>query len=391
MVPEGESAAQQLLEKIDAVARVALDNAGDVDVNGRFPKETIEAARKFDLLSIFAPRWASGEQWSLRDTARLCARIAEACGSTGLVLAMHHLQMACLRYYGGETAELRNFACRAVEENWLLGSITTERATGGDIRSSACALSCAEDGTLALVKDATVVSYGAHADALLVSARASAESPVSDQVLICLSPGQFTLAKQREWQTLGMRGTESSGFQLDAKPTRGLVMATPFAEINARTLLPVAHVLWGAVWVGIAVDSLERARRALRRRAAPELIAEFGRARMSLDAARFAVSSMARDFDALEGDASRHQEKISEKPESFNSLKAVVSENCLQATLGALRVAGMDGYRRDGEFSIERNLRDICSSIIMINNSKIIEAVGNFSLVDGIGKGEFYL
>ena len=49
--------------------------------------------------------------------------------------------------------------------------------------------------------------------------------------------------------------------------------------------------------------------------------------------------------------------------------------------LVAMRICGLAGCRCDGEFSIERYLRDILSSPIMINNERILGGMsGSFLL-----------
>ncbi len=52
--------------------------------------------------------------------------------------------------------------------------------------------------------------------------------------------------------------------------------------------------------------------------------------------------------------------------------------------MSALRARGLSGYRRDGDFSIGRHLRDVLSSPIMINNERILENLATSSLMTPI-------
>jgi acyl-CoA dehydrogenase len=61
--------------------------------------------------------------------------------------------------------------------------------------------------------------------------------------------------------------------------------------------------------------------------------------------------------------------------------KVEASETAVAIVLSALRACGLSGYRRDGEFSIERYLRDVLSAPIMINNDRILANVMNSSLM----------
>ena len=50
----------------------------------------------------------------------------------------------------------------------------------------------------------------------------------------------------------------------------------------------------------------------------------------------------------------------------------------------ALRACGLSGYRTDSEFSIERYLRDVLSSPIMINNDRILANLATSALLTPI-------
>ena len=85
---------------------------------------------------------------------------------------------------------------------------------GGDLRKSVCAVE--QTGSrIALIKSATVMSYGEQADAILTTARRSADAASSDQVLVAFMKEDYQLEPIMNWDTLGMRGTCSSGFTLE--------------------------------------------------------------------------------------------------------------------------------------------------------------------------------
>ena len=65
----------------------------------------------------------------------------------------------------------------------LLASSTTEGRGGGNVRASAAPVEQTPTG-IRLDRAATVVSYGAQADAIITTARRAAEAPASDQVLV---------------------------------------------------------------------------------------------------------------------------------------------------------------------------------------------------------------
>ena len=50
----------------------------------------------------------------------------------------------------------------------------------------------------------------------------------------------------------------------------------------------------------------------------------------------------------------------------------------------AMRACGLSGYRNDGDFSVGRQLRDILSSPLMINNDRILANIATASLMSGV-------
>ena len=123
----------------------------------------------------------------------------------------------------GTQALLRRIAA----EQLLLASSTTEGQAGGNVRSSAAPVEYA-DGKIRLDRAATVVSYGAQADAIVTTARRNAASAPSDQVLVAFLKSDYVLEPTVGWDALGMRGTCSSGFNLKATGSAEQILPEPY-------------------------------------------------------------------------------------------------------------------------------------------------------------------
>jgi acyl-CoA dehydrogenase len=64
-------------------------------------------------------------------------------------------------------------------------------------------------------------------------------------------------------------------------------------------------------------------------------------------------------------------------------LKVNASELATSIVMSAFQACGLAGYRNDGEFSVARQLRDVMSSSIMINNDRILANIATTAtLVD---------
>jgi acyl-CoA dehydrogenase len=365
---------QDLALRVETVARTAATHADAVDGEARFPTEAMDAVRAERLLSLLVPTPLGGESASVSDVVDVCYALSRACAATGMVFAMHQIMVAILVRHAGDSAWHRRMLRRLAAEQLLLASSTTEGIGGGDLRASASAV-LVTGGRMSFEKKATVISYGAEADAILTTARRSPEAAPSDQVLVALLEEDYRLERLSGWNALGMRGTCSAGFVLTATGEPEQVLPAPYQEIHTRSMLPIAHLTWSGVWSGIAAAALERARafvRNTRRSGAPlpPGAAHLTRAAASLQMLRSLVGAALRRYEA----AALQPEELDSLAfqTEMNLLKVNASETALATVMSALQACGLAGYRNDGEFSISRPLRDILSASIMINNDRIL-------------------
>ncbi len=368
----------------ESVAKIAAENAEAVDREARFPAEAFAAARTQRLLGVLIPAEFGGEGASVADVADLCYMLGRACSSTGMIFAMHQIMVAILVRHAHGSAWHRRLLRELLSDQLLIASSTTEGQTGGDLRSSVCAVE--RDGErIALEKSATVMSYGAQADAILTTARRSTDASPTDQVLLALLRKDYQVEPIVDWQTLGMRGTCSSGFMLKATGMTDQIFPDSYSTIQTHTMMPVAHLTWSAVWSGIAAGAVERTRRFMRsaaRRAGGQLppgAAHLTRATMSLRTLRGIVASALDRFEAI-GTEKEELESL-DFQNAMNLLKVNASELAIATVMSCMHACGLVGYRNDGEYSVSRHLRDVLSSSIMINNDRILASATTASLL----------
>jgi len=273
----------------------------------------------------------------------------------------------------------------------LLGSATSEAGTGGNIHASICAVE--PDGAqIRLNKDATTISYGALSDALLITARRRPDAAPSDQVMLVALRADCQLERTSAWDALGMRGTCSDGFHLYLTADPEQILPTPFAEIASRTMLPVSHLLWSSVWLGIAADAVARARAFLRQHGRagngpPAGMHRLARATSLLQLMQARLSGALKEYEAAFADeACSPPLRLGA---DMNTLKTSVSELCLEVVQHALMICGINGYRNGTPFSLGRHIRDLLSAPIMINNDRILEGTGSLLLMHKPTSGVF--
>jgi acyl-CoA dehydrogenase len=223
------------------------------------------------------------------------------------------------------------------------------------------------------------------ADGIVTTARRAEDAAASDQVLLLILKSDYTLERLQGWDTLGMRGTHSEGFTLKVRAPADQLLVEPYEKIHAQTMVPYAHLTWGAVWAGIAAAATAKAqafvRHAMRQSngSMPPGAAHVTQAVSSLRTLRGVLSAALQRYEDIMND-----DKAVTAIE-FQSLitltKVQVSELALATVMSALRACGLSGYRNDVEFSIGRHLRDILSAPLMINNDRILSNLAAASLM----------
>jgi acyl-CoA dehydrogenase len=376
-----------LQQRAANVAAVAAKDAANVDREARFPTSGIDATREQKLLGMQIPTTFGGPGASIFDVTDACYTLGRACSSTAMIFAMHQTKVACLVRHGTGSAWHENLMRRVASEQLLLASSTTEGQNGGNIRSSAAAIERSGEG-ISLVRNATVISYGAQADGIVTIARRSVDAAASDQVLVAFTKDNYTLERSLEWETLGMRGTCSAGFELKAKGSAEQIFPESYDKVHAQTMTPVAHLCWSSAWAGIAAAAVDRAQMFIRKAARgaggqmPPGAAHFTAAKMTLTKLRAMITSTLDTYASHEHDE-RALSSIGFQSQ-INLLKVEASQLAVETVMSAMRACGLSGYRNDGDFSVGRHLRDVLSAPLMINNDRILSNIATTSLMSGV-------
>ena len=365
-------------------AVVAAKHAADVDRDGRFPREAIAAMKQGRLLGAMLPVDFGGEGASLGDIAEICSLVGQQCSSAGMVYAMHQIQISSLVLHAQTSEWHRVFLRQIADEQLLLASATSEAGVGGDLRTSLCAVE--RDGdSYRLEKNASVISYGADADAILATARREPDSPPSDQVLVVVMKDHCTLERTSVWDTMGMRGTCSEGFKLKACGPASHILPKPFAEIAARSMLATSHLLWAALWYGISLSAVHKAQGFIRAEARkrPNETPP-GAIRVAEAASQLQMmKSMARDGLHRFEQAQLTPDELTSMgfAVAMNNIKVATSQIAIEIVNKAMIVCGIAGFKNDTPFSIGRQYRDVLSAQLMINNDRIFGNTSTMLLV----------
>ncbi len=196
---------EEIIARAKRVAdEVAAKHADDVDQNARFPIEALEALRKERLLGCAVPVELGGEGSGLAELAQICCTLAQACATTGMVFAMHRdsgaLHPAAHRSRRAEPF-WSQYLTDCAERQRLIASATSEPRGSAATSAPASARWSAEPrasrSTSRLRSSPTAprptTSWSRHV--------AIREAAPSDQVLVLVKKGEFTLDAGRRLDT----------------------------------------------------------------------------------------------------------------------------------------------------------------------------------------------
>lgn len=379
---------QAFLDAICHIAKeVAAPHADAVDRDARFPAETIAALREEQALAAFIPTELGGGGVSFEAIAAACFELGRRCGAIAMVFAMHQIQVVTIVRHLDDAPWFESYLRDVAEEQRLIASVTSELGTGGDMGRSVAAVTPMGIDAVSFEKKAPTVSYGEHADDLFVTLRRTPEAEPSDQVVVLARRGQASLEQTGTWDPLGMRGTCSPGFIVRAEVEPQQILPTPFSRVAAESMVPVSHILWSQLWLGIATEAFDRARAFVRAAAkqkpgeTPPVALRLSHLMSELSLLRAEVRSALAEFVAIGEQPGREQLSTMAVALRFNNLKIAASEQAPRVCQGALSVCGIMGFRNDTPFSVGRHLRDTMSACLMVANERIHQTNASLLLI----------
>ena len=370
--------AAEFLGTVTAIADdVAATHADEVDRDARFPHETINALREAGALGAYVPQRLGGGGMPLEAIARACFVLGRRCSSSAMVFAMHQIQVGTIVRHLESGSWFETYLRELSSQQRLIASVTSEIGTGGDMGRSIAAVTPGPDGVLRFEKQAPTVSYGAHSDDLLTTVRRGPDAEPGDQVMVLSRADETELQPAGTWDTIGMRGTCSPGFVVRARFGPEQILGAPFSGVMNESIVPLSHILWSFVWLGIATDAFERGRSfvraAMRRKPGEPVPAANALSRVMSELAllRAEVESGLRDFTVASEDPARESLGTMASVLRFNNLKLAASEQAPRVCMGVLEVIGIMAYKNDSPYGVGRHLRDTLSARLMVANERI--------------------
>lgn len=353
-------------ESLETIVESVVEPAAEaVDREALFPRPAFEALGKAGLLGLISAPEVGGLGGTLSDASRVVSRLAQACGSTAMIVTMHYCATAVIEKYGNEAlrreiASGRHLSTLAFSEpgsrSHFWAPLSEAKADGDDVL---------------LTGAKTMVTSAAEADSYVWSSRPVAAEGASTIWLVPSdSPG---LAQTKPFDGLGLRGNASAPMTADKARVSSSMRLGSDGEgfaIMMDTVLPIFSVLSASCSLGLMESALSRASAHVSRSRLdhlgsslaelPTLRAYLARARIRADMVRTLLDDT---IDALAGKRQDAQLRVLE-------IKAAAAEAALEVTDISMRVCGGAAFRKD--LAVERVFRDARAASVMAPTSDLL-------------------
>jgi alkylation response protein AidB-like acyl-CoA dehydrogenase len=352
---------QSLVQKAATLADEAIaPHAAEVDANGRFPDEAMRALAAAGFHGLLIPTALGGLGQSPTVAAAVIEEIARRCASTAMVYMMHLAGTACyLADAERFAAELRE----AAAGRHLSTLAFSEKGSRSHFWAPVSQLSN-RTGILTLTAEKSWVTSAGLADGIVVSCLNAEGTGPSVFLVKKDDPG---LSVDGPWNSLGMRGNQSSPMRLDRVPLNSadrLIGEDGKGDaVMLGCALPIFQICQGAIGIGLAEAAFAATRSHLttsqfshlntRLADLPNLRAQLAEMRFRIDQARACLAATLSLVEAGDPGVLPH----------LLAVKAVSGEMAVDVTDLAMRTCGGAAFSK--HLGIERHFRDARAAIVM--------------------------
>ena len=357
------SAYLETLEPI--VLNVIAPAAAQVDKAGAFPRAALDALSAAGLLGLVSAAEVGGMGQGMRAAALVVERIAQACGSTAMVVCMHYAATAVIEAHGSRAT--REAIAAGKHVSTLAFSETGSRSQFWAPTSTAAR----ENGHVRLNATKSWVTSAGEADSYVWSSRPMTAEGASS--LWLMPAGATGLAITAAYDGIGLRGNASSPIaarEVTLDPGALLGADGKGFDVMVGVVLPYFCLMNAAMSVGNmeaafakSVAHVSGTRFAHVDSALadlPTIRAYVARMRIKIDMARALVMDA---LDALEGGRADGMLRVLE-------VKAAAGETALEVTDLAMRVCGGAAYRKD--VGVDRSFRDARAASVMAPTTDVL-------------------
>jgi alkylation response protein AidB-like acyl-CoA dehydrogenase len=361
----------ELVNKAASLADEAIaPYANDVDAEGRFPREAIEALKNNGFFGLTVPAEYGGLGQGMRVACAVLDQIGQRCASTAMVYLMHLCGTSCYVAYP------HNDNAKILEEIAAGRHLTTLAWSEKGSRShfwAPVSQATQEGDTVSLTATKSWVTSAGYADSYVVSTRTAGGTGPTDTMLYAVYKDDKGMDVSGPWNSLGMRGNASAPMMLEncqIPASRALCAQSDGFRSMLEVVLPWFALGNGSVSVGISEAAVQSTTGHLtgsklehlsnRLADLPNLRARLAQMRIETDRARAHLVSV---LDSIENPGPATTLMVLES-------KAAAAEAAILVTDLGMRTCGGAAFSR--HLSVERNFRDARAASVMAPTSDVL-------------------
>jgi alkylation response protein AidB-like acyl-CoA dehydrogenase len=366
-----------------------------------YPWPSLEALAELGLLGAIIPKKYGGRAENHIGIAMVTETLARyGCPSTAVVYAMHMVSVAALLFRAGGNAEIQS-VLRRIDRDVFVGSASyTDPETGGHFWYPKISnVTRVGDDKWHVVKKSAFTSSSGYAKWMVTQTTSPDFQGDYSDLSVFLLYGDEIQGSPGMWDALGMHGNQSGPVKIDAVVPMDRMVGPPGdgAASNDEAVDPLAMIMFGAMYNGIALASLDLAKSYTTKRKHvqyarsiadyPTTHDTYGRALIDVQASRLYTYALAQQLDRVteNGDWSLHERDPKAMPRTDYAVwcfkaKELAARHASEVSDKMLQLFGGAGYGRHQE--IERILRDSKAGWLMGPSNEVTrQLVGRWALL----------
>ena len=357
----------EVLAIASVLSRDFANRASHYDRAGEFPLENFHALQEAGLLALTVPEEYGGLGADNSLFINCLAEIAKGCSSTALTLCMHSVIMSVIGGIGSEEQKRKYFG-EVVEKGKRFASATSEPRSS--FRDTFVMESEYEPipGGYRLQGTKHFLSIGDMAHYYAVSGKLKGSTTPQDGWILAMVPKGEGTQVIGDWDSMGMRATNSQSMRFDCLVDHSEVIGAPGA-LPASGLFGNFLIGYLGVYLGIAEGALESLREYANHRVVPPSI-EPMIADPLVSATVVRMEDRIKGSQALVGEALRAREESNKRATLRAVMRAKydVAEGGLWITEQAMRTVGGQALLNSLPFG--RLHRDALAGVLMPPSSQ---------------------
>ncbi|MFI2690613.1 acyl-CoA dehydrogenase family protein [Kitasatospora sp. NPDC018619] len=346
---------EMLREAVRSLAEAKIAPfAAEVDEQGRFPQEALEALRGNELHAVHVPEEYGGAGADALATVIVIEEVARVCGSSSLIPAVNKLGSLPVQLSGSEELKARYLGALARGEG-MFSYCLSEPEAGSD--AAGMRTRAVRDGDFWVLNGVKRwITNAGVSEFYTVMAVTDPEKRSKGISAFVVEKGDAGVSFGAPERKLGIKGSPTREVYFDnvRVPADRMIGAEGTGFATAMRTLDHTRVTIAAQAVGIAQGALDYAKGYVKERR------QFGKAVAEFQGVQFMLADMAMKLEAARQmtyvAAAKSQRGDADLTFFGAAAKCFASDVAMEVTTDAVQLLGGYGYTRD--YPVERMMRD---------------------------------